>query len=221
MSLLQKGDVVLFQGDSVTDCCRKRDWDEVKYNFQLGGGYPTIVAGSLLSSRPEDELKFLNRAISGNKITDLWQRWKEDTLNLKPDVLSILVGLNDTAHEWHFQKGVKPEFSKKLLELLLDYTLDSLPSVRLVIGQPFVFPFGTTEQKNEFHKLWIPEIEERAELCREVATEYHAVFVPYWDRFKELLSVKDMHYWSFDGVHPTVAGQQAMADLWMRKVEEA
>lgn len=211
--------VVLFQGDSVTDCARKRDWDEPRPNYQLGGGYATIVAGSLLVSRVKDNLKFYNRAVSGDRITDLWARWKVDCLNLKPDVLSILVGLNDTAHEWHFGNGVKPSFSRKLYALLLDYTLDSLPDVQLVLGEPFVFPFGLTEQKNEFHKQWVGEVEERAAIVRELAKEYHAVFVPYGEKFKELLPVAPMEYWSFDGVHPTVAGQQVMADLWMECVQ--
>jgi lysophospholipase L1-like esterase len=102
--LIQPGNTVLFQGDSITDAHRNRDQgDQPNHQPALGGGYAWMAGSQLLVSRDADELKVFNRGVSGNKVYQLADRWQEDCLDLKPDVLSILIGVNDV---WHMLDGL-------------------------------------------------------------------------------------------------------------------
>src|SRR6266545_7934121 len=94
-----KGSVILFQGDSITDSGRNRDSADPNAAGALGNGYPLLVASAVLAARPDGGLRFYNRGISGNKVPDLQQRWTTDTVDLYPDVLSILIGVNDFWHK--------------------------------------------------------------------------------------------------------------------------
>ncbi|SEK60064.1 GDSL-type esterase/lipase family protein [Carnobacterium iners] len=96
---LNKNDTILFIGDSIADVGRIRE--DLK---DLGKGYPLLTASYLLERYPELELTFLNRGISGDKVTDLTNRWKEDCLELQPDIISILVGINDVWHNMDKEK---------------------------------------------------------------------------------------------------------------------
>ena len=90
---LKEGDVVLFQGDSITDARRDRRTEaQANHPGGLGNGYPVLIAGGLLQAHAKLGLKVFNRGISGHKVPDLQKRWQKDTLDLKPAVLSILVG---------------------------------------------------------------------------------------------------------------------------------
>src|SRR5665213_406766 len=89
------GTTFLFQGDSITDGNRSRNMD---WNHVLGHGYAYLIAARLWFDLPHKGFHFFNRGVSGNTVTDLAARWDNDTIALKPDVLSILVGVNDTTH---------------------------------------------------------------------------------------------------------------------------
>ena len=91
---------ILFQGDSITDAGRNRDADTANIPSGLGSGYVNLIAAQLLRQHPEDNLQIYNRGISGNRIVDLYARWKVDAINLKPDLISVLIGVNDTWHEF-------------------------------------------------------------------------------------------------------------------------
>jgi len=171
-----------------------------------------MVAGRLLVERPQDNLRFLNRAISGNRIVDLVARWKKDCINLKPDVVSIIEGLNDTAHETNFGDGVAPREAMKLYRFLIDYTLESLPGVQIVIGDPFVFTTSYGYEK------WHEEVLLRSMLIKEMVQKYNLIFLPVREMFEKALEIAPEEYWTFDGVHPTVAGQMKIAQLWLDKV---
>ena len=94
---------ILFQGDSITDAGRNRENDA-----NLGVGYPTLIKGELGFEEP-GEFCFLNRGIGGNRIVDLYARIKMDIINLKPDVMSILIGVNDVWHDFSMHNGVDAE----------------------------------------------------------------------------------------------------------------
>ena len=97
---LHSGDVILFQGDSITDVRRNRKAEGNPNNADtLGNGYPCLIGASLLADHRKHALKVLNRGISGNKVPDLDKRWQKDCLDLKPAVLSILIGVNDIWHK--------------------------------------------------------------------------------------------------------------------------
>ena len=208
---MNKHDTLLFQGDSITDCGRRRDASEP--NKGLGDGYAMMVAGQLLEKQAEDDLHFLNRAISGNRIVDLYARWKIDCLNLKPDALSILVGVNDTWHEMNRQNGVEPERYGRIYRELLDWTRSELPRVRLILCEPFVLVTGAVSED------WVGEMDERRAIVRQLAADFNAVFVPFQAAFDQAVKRAPASYWLGDGVHPTYAGHTLMTRTWLQAVQ--
>lgn len=197
---------VLFQGDSITDGNRGRSADP---NHILGHGYAFIVAAKYGAGLPQLGLVFLNRGVSGNKVTDLAARWAKDALELKPDVLSILVGVNDAGH------GVPvAEFERGYEELLVQAHAAN-PQVRLVLGEPFTLPVG---KKKENWEAWRADLRQRQEVVARLAKKHGAALVRYQLVFDEACQRAPAEYWIWDGVHPTYSGHQLMADEWVRTV---
>lgn len=201
---------ILFQGDSITDCGRDRN--NVNPNGGLGSGYVLFLAGNLLTRMPDLNLKIYNRGISGNRIVDLYARWKIDALNLKPDLISILIGVNDTWHGFNYNNGVEPERYELIYRMLLDWTRKELPQTRLVLCQPFALVTGAVSEE------WMPEIRRRGEIVQALAQEFNTIYVPFQDVMNSALSKAPAQYWLGDGVHPTVAGHKLMTDAWLEAV---
>src|SRR5881409_2666352 len=158
------GPVVLFQGDSITDCGRDRKLPDPNAASALGSGYPLLVASAALAAHPDRALKFYNRGVSGNKVPDLEQRWAADTLELKPDVLSILVGVNDFWHKLGRGYAGTVEDYEHQYAALLDETRRALPQVRLIVLEPFVLRCGAVDAR------WFPEFDERRSAAARVAS---------------------------------------------------
>jgi len=205
--MIRNGDLILFQGDSITDAGRARDIAQP--NAGLGTGYAFLAASRLLASRPADDLRFLNRANSGNRIVDLYARWREDALNLRPNLISILIGINDTWHEFTRQAGVALPKFERLYRQLLTETREALPEVRLVLCEPFALPCGVVTRE------WMPDVEARQAVTRKLATEFSATHVEFQKLFDRAQAHAPAAYWAADGVHPTHAGHQRMADEWL------
>ncbi|MBE6752502.1 MAG: lysophospholipase [Ruminococcaceae bacterium] len=187
----------LFQGDSITDADRRR---EDINNF--GYGYPNIVAAKYMSESP-NEFRFINKGISGNRIVDLYARIKIDLINLKPDYLSILIGINDVWHELASENGVANEKFRKILSMLIEEVKEELPDIKIIMLEPFVLKGPATGEKwAEFRS----ETELRAKTVKEVAEKYNLSFVPLQNKFDELSKSTETTYWLADGVHPTAAG---------------
>lgn len=203
-----KNQVILFQGDSITDCGRSREANVP--NAGLGGGYPFMTAAHLLCAKAEDGLKFFNRGISGNRIVDLYARWKVDGLNLNPDVISILIGVNDTWHAFGSNNGVEVPRYEQFYRMLLEWTVQTRPEATLVLCEPFVYVCGAVSPE------WVPEINQRREVVRKMAKEFDAIFIPYQEIFDAALKRAPAEYWLGDGVHPTLAGHQLMAEAWLK-----
>ena len=203
------GDRILFQGDSITDTDRGADGAP---DAGLGHGYAHLVATRLRADAPELRLVFGNRGISGNTIHDLAARWQEDTIALRPDVLSILIGINDTTAEMAFD-----EF-EAAYDHLLEQTKAALPNVRLVLCEPFaLLPRESDGRAN----VWETDVRQRARIVEKLAAKYHAPFVRFQKVFDGALKNAPADYWLYDGLHPTHAGHQLMADEWIRAVSQA
>ncbi|HJH06028.1 MAG TPA: SGNH/GDSL hydrolase family protein [Victivallis vadensis] len=201
--------IIVFQGDSVTDCGRSRETDQP--NCGLGGGYPGLIAARLLADHLDKELNVYNRGISGNRVVDLYARWKCDTLNLNPAVLSILIGVNDSWHEYSNRNGVEVPRYAQFYRMLLDWTLEKLPETKLVLCEPFVLEFGFITPE------WVAEMKERQEVVRGLAAEYSAVFVPLQQMLIEAAKKAGAPEKILgDGVHPTLLGHQLIADAWLK-----
>ena len=204
---------ILFQGDSITDALRSREHD-----FFLGNGYPTLVSARLGFEEP-GKYTFLNRGISGNRVVDLYARIKIDLINLKPDVLSILIGVNDVWHEEEIKNGVDAAKFERIYDLLLDEVQEALPGVRLIILEPFVLPGSATENAPEHPTRWEyfrDETPLRAAAAKRVAERHGATFVPLQHLFDEACKLAEPAYWLRDGVHPTAMGHELIAREWMK-----
>ncbi len=208
--MIRAKDTILFQGDSITDCGRSREANAI--NSGLGGGYATFIAARLLAARPSDGLVFMNRGVSGNRVVDLYARIKADAINLKPDVLSILIGVNDTWHEFGGQNGVAVPKYERIYRDFLREVREALPKVHLVLCEPFVLRCGVVTAD------WVVEIDQRRTVVRRLATEFNAVFVPFQAMFDEAVKQAPPAYWASDGVHPTLAGHERMAQTWIESV---
>lgn len=213
---LKKNDVILFQGDSITDAGRSRETQDISNKSEtLGQGYAAMIGPQLLASHPELDLKIYNRGISGNKITDLQDRWQKDALDLKPALISILIGVNDIWRKFDSGYLGTVEDYETGLAHLLESTRRDLPGVRLVVCQPFVLKCGVINDQ------WFPEFTERIAAARRAASKANAVWVPFQDAFDEALAAHPdvgPQYWANDGVHPSLAGHALMAATWRKAV---
>ena len=198
---------ILFQGDSITDVSRSRENDRYR-----GMGYPLLVTAELGLDYPE-EYEFINKGISGNRVVDLYSRIKNDLINLKPDVLSILIGINDVWHEINWQNGVSTEKYEKIYNMLIEEIKAELPDIRIMILEPFVLKGeATAEHWDEFRK----GAEEKAAAAKRVAEKNGLEFIPLMEKFDELAKKAAPEYWLFDGVHPTAMGHEFIAREWVK-----
>ena len=192
---------ILFQGDSITDGNRGRSADP---NHILGHGYAFIIAARHGAAFPEAKLDFINRGVSGNTVLDLEKRWPKDTLDLKPDILSILIGVNDSG------KGIPLDQYEQVYDKLLAEARAANPNLKLVLGEPFVKPTGVVNE----------DILRRQEIVARLAEKYGAALVHFQRVFDEAAKRAPADYWIWDNVHPTYSGHQLMADEWERVVRE-
>lgn len=205
--------IVLFQGDSITDASRMRE-----VPGSLGTGYANYVAGELGMDAPY-QYKFYNRGISGNRIVDLYARIKQDMINLKPDYMSILIGVNDVWHEYSYQNGVSAEKFEMVYDLLIRELKQELPDTKIMILEPFVLPGSKTENTEEFPDRWdffSAEVPLRAQAARRIAQKYDLPFVPLQAAFdKANADAPRDGFWLYDGVHPSAAGHTLIKRAWL------
>ncbi len=194
------GSRILFQGDSITDGNRGRSPDP---NHILGHGYVFIIAAKHGAAFPEAKLDFMNRGISGNTVNSLKARWQKDTLDLKPDILSIMIGVNDK------NPAQIEQFEKEYDQLLVD-AKNANPKIRLVLCAPFWNP---KTPLNDYQK-------KKQEIVAELAKKHGAALVKFQPIFDAVAKKAPEDYWIWDSVHPTYRGHQLMADEWERAVRE-
>ncbi len=211
---LIKNNTILFQGDSITDAGRNKE--EYSYNNAraMGFGYAMLAGAVLLEKHPELDLKIYNKGISGNKVFQLADRWDKDCLELKPDVLSILIGVNDIWHklDGHYD-GTADTFRKDYIALL-ERTKQALPDVQLIICEPFaVSGIKAVDGK------WYPEFYTYQKAAYEIAVQFGATFIPFQKVFDEAQKRAPGVYWTHDGVHPSLAGAKLMAEAWLAAVK--
>lgn len=203
MIVLADGARVMFTGDSITDCHR-RETDN-----PLGYGYPLLVAGQFGFAHPDRQPVWSNSGISGDTLAGLGGRWQADVLAARPDVVSILIGINDTGYRYSFGH---PEVTPVEYRAGYRRLLEPLDGVQLVLIEPFLLPV------KEEQRAWRPDLDAKIQVVRELAHEYGAALVAADGMFAELAARNSPEHWLFDGVHPTPAGHQALAEAWLRQV---
>ena len=200
--------LILFQGDSITDAYRSRENDRL-----LGIGYPRLVEATLGFEEPT-KYEFMNRGISGNRIVDIYARIKQDIINIKPDVLSILIGVNDVWHELtENPNGVDTEKFYKIYDMLIEEIKAALPEIKIMILEPFCLKGSATEERwDEFTS----DVKAKSEKAQLIAKKYNLPFVKLQDGFDELSKIKEASYWLSDGVHPTAKGHEFIKNEWIK-----
>ncbi len=199
--------MILFQGDSITDNGRSREDDTF-----IGKGYPLLVKSHMDYEFP-GEYDFVNRGISGNRIVDIYARIKKDIINVKPDVLSILVGVNDVWHEIDFQNGVDAKKYELIYRMLLEEILKALPDLKIMIMEPYVVKGCKTEVCWDYFRS---EVQKRAEIAEKIAASFQLDFIPLQEKFDEVIKMQPSEYWTIDGVHPTIAGHELISREWLK-----
>src|SRR5688572_27012285 len=202
--------IILFQGDSITDAGRERSSSAANDPAAMGRGYAFLAMCRLLAERPTAGLRVYNRGISGNRVPDLMARWERDCVALAPDVLGILVGVNDIWHKMDGRYAGSVADYEQGFAGLLAQTRQALPRTHLVIGEPFALRCGAVTER------WFPEFDQRRAAAARVAREVGATFVPFQAIFDRAISNgSGAEWWAADGVHPTPAGHQLMAEAWL------
>lgn len=209
----KKDAAVLFQGDSITDAGRDRGETAPNNDKALGKGYAFLAASELLYRHADKNLKIYNKGISGNKVYQLAERWQQDCLDLKPDVLSILIGVNDFWHKYNGNYAGTIETYRNDYRDLLTRTKEKLPDVQLIICEPFAVK-GTSAVKDD----WFPAFDEYRAAALEMAKSFDAAWIPYQTIFDKAQETAPGVYWTPDGVHPSIAGAQLMARAWLDAV---
>lgn len=202
--------VVLFQGDSITDAGR----DKANMDFNslpaFGNGYVSMIAAQLLFDNPSKNLKIYNRGISGNKVFQLADRWDKDCIDLKPNVLSIMVGVNDF---WHTltngYKGTIQTYKDDYVKLL-QRTKDAFPDLQLIIAQPYA-----VKGVKAVDEKWYPAFNDYQQAAQDIASKFDAIYIPLQQVFDKAQQAMPGKYWTADGVHPSLAGAKIMSAAWL------
>lgn len=205
--------VFLFQGDSITDGGRSKDND---WNHIMGQSFPYLVASRLWYDYRDKNLMFYNRGISGNRIKDLEARWQKDTIDIKPDVLTILIGVNDViaiVEDWNPDTIVQFEES---FRRIMNKTKEMLPNTLIVLCEPFILPLGWVNKK---HEVWMTEIKKRQDVVKKMSVTYNTLFLELQKPLNNACKNLPASYWIWDGIHPMPAGHELIARLWIDLVK--
>lgn len=197
----------LFQGDSITDAGRGNYEDP----FAMGGGYVKLLEAELTAR--EKECEVMNCGVSGNRVVDLLARWKKDCLHLKPDVLTILIGVNDVWHELNWGNGVDAPVFEEVYRILLRETLKSLPEVQVILMGAYVAHGEATDPQWE---VFDGQVKIRRDITRRLAEEFGLKFVDLQEAFDRALEDLPADQLTADGVHPTQKGHRLIADTWIQ-----
>lgn len=206
-----KGSRLLFIGDSITDMGRDRRANTTDRNHVLGHSYVFMIAGRLGLEMPEAGLEFINRGISGNMVNALKMRWSADVIEMKPDVLTILIGVNDGF------KAVAPEAYESDYRDILEASRNANPDLRLILMDPFVLGVDEFDQSRNLASRRAA-VDQYREVVARLASDFSAIHIRTQQLFDEALKIAPAAYWLWDGVHPLPQGHELIARAWLEAV---
>jgi lysophospholipase L1-like esterase len=200
------GQTVLFQGDSITDCDRDRG-----DSFAMGDGYPARVAAAFRALLPDSGTVFFNRGVSGDRVRDLLARYETDFFALKPDVVSILIGINDVWRRYDGGDPTSPAAFERDYRALLTRLKRDLPRARIMLIEPFVLHALPDRQ------AWHEDLDPKIQIIRKLAQEFADFYLPT-DGLLARCVAEGMRpeELAADGVHPTPTGHGILAQAWLR-----
>jgi len=205
------GLTILFQGDSITDGGRWREGADL--NHIMGQSFPYLLSSRLACDYPRRRLRFINRGISGNTVADLLDRWQPDAIDLQPDIISVLIGVNDLDRFMQGDIAHAADQFEKTYRALLSLTKDKLPKARLILCEPFLLPVGRIAASWE---RFSTELAVRQKIVGQIASAFNAEYIPCQQSFDNALHEAPADYWIWDGIHPTPAGHEILAREWLR-----
>jgi lysophospholipase L1-like esterase len=204
-NIFAKGTTILFQGDSITDAGR------TKQNSIMGAGYPAKIADLWEGLFPESGVQFVNRGVSGNRTKNLLERYQADFVDVKPDLVSILIGVNDTWRRYDSNDPTSTETYEENYRTLLKNLKRDLPKASIVIIEPFLL------NSDPAKAVWREDLDPKIQAVRRLAREYADVFIPMDGIFAAYASggIADTEM-SADGVHPSPKGHGIIAAEWLK-----
>jgi acyl-CoA thioesterase I len=205
-TLMSDGSLVLFQGDSITDAGRSRE-----DLSDLGSGYPALIAAWYSALYPQKRVRFLNRGISGNRAVDLRARWQADCLDLHPEWVSILIGINDTWRRYDSNDPTSAEDYRAHYRVILEASRNA--GSRIIILEPFVLPVP------EDRRGWRIDLDPKIQIARDLAREFAAVYIPLDGYFAAAAIKREPAFWLPDGVHPSREGHALISQAWLKEVQ--
>jgi lysophospholipase L1-like esterase len=227
---------ILFQGDSITDCHRFRKATDKKQNSfaffkdgkllkkitALGDGYPAMVSAELESKFP-GKYKYINKGVSGDRIPDVYSRIVQDIINIKPDYMSLLVGVNDVWRSFDSGCGTGKERFEKIYDILLDEIFTEFPDLKIIIMGPYVLPGpasdNTPEQPDRFREF-TTAVAEMSDIAKKLAEKYSCTFIDLQAVLDEAIETVPVKELSGDGVHPTAKGHEVIRNEWLKAFEK-
>ena len=227
---------ILFQGDSITDCSRYRkatdrkqstrvlfsDGKLFKKRTALGEGYPAMVSAELEKAFP-GEYKFYNRGVGGDKITSVYDRMQKDIIDIKPDYMSLLIGVNDVWHRYEFNhNGTTDEMFEKTYDLLLSKLKAEFPGLKLIIMGAFVLEGSATADRDSHpdrYAVFSREVAQMAAIAKKLSEKYGCIYIDLQSVFDEAVKTSPASELLADGVHPTGKGHAIITQQWLNAFE--
>ena len=198
---------ILFQGDSITDAGRDRN--DI---HDLGNGYPKFAAAMIEDSFPDAELEFVNLGISGNRTGQLFDRMYGDIIQINPDVISIMIGINDI---WHRHGANRVETTDEQIAANYRAILARIKAqthAKIIMIAPFLLDSPDKE-------AWRPELDSILPIIRSLADEFADAYIPLDKIFAEVLPTQpEPQYYSHDGVHPNQNGAAFIAEKYLNAI---
>jgi len=204
---------ILFQGDSITDAGRYKQYPE-----SMGSGYAAMAAGWIGCEYP-GQYRWVNRGIGGNRIGDLYARIREDIINVRPDIVSFLIGVNDVWSDVADNMGTSKEKFGLIYRLMIREIQAELPDTKIILLGAYVLEGKGTCSNEEYPDRWPFMRDGVAEMAAEtvrIASEFGLVYVPLQEAFDLALKQAPVEYWLSDGVHPTPAGHEIIKRQWLK-----
>lgn len=213
---LKNNDTILFQGDSITDGLRGRN--EADLNNFLGHGYQSIIASRLSLEHLDENLYFHNRGVSGDTLLQMYARWRVDTFNIKPDILSILIGVNDCDRLFNCNGGTDAEQFEAVYSLMLTETKAALPNTSIVLCEPFYLTGCNANATCEYDDAMNNDVRCRAKIVKQLSKDFNCFFIPIQNMLDEYAEKTEKSKLLWDGVHPSIIGHELIAHKWMETV---
>ena len=197
---------IVFFGDSITDCDRDRSDDS-----SLGNGYVKVLADKLRPIYPDMDIELVNKGVSGNEVCDLLARVQRDVIDLKPDAVVIMIGINNTIHQFKYGKELNfKQFERDLSELI---SVLKEAGIVVIFLEPFLLP---APDKSRMRPVFNKELEIIHRVCAEACDE----FVAYDEMFNGLCESHLYTEYSEDGVHPTFKGSNLIANTSIKAIRK-